>query len=438
MQPLVVINVAGLSPALLQREDGLPFINSLRKSGDYRAMQPVFPALTCPMQATLTTGVPPRTHGIVGNGWCDRQNLSVDFWSQSAHLLQAPRFWQQIKQDHPDFTVAVLCWQQIMGCEADMVLTPAPIHKNNGQMISSCYSKPSGLYSRLEEKHGPLELSWYWGPGACIRSSQWIGESARHILSVYRPSLTMVYLPHLDYALQKAGPLSPDILPELEAIDAVVAGIAEEAQNIGARTVVLSEYAIGSVTGAVCINRVLRDAGLLALREVEGREYLDIPASRAFAVVDHQIAHIYTQPDALGQTIALLEGTPGISRLLDADGQAQSGIQHPRSGELIAIADTDRWFAYYWWNDPDRAPHFATTVDIHNKPGYDPVELFFDPQNRCIPLDETLVKGSHGRLPEDDTNAAVLIVPEELPKSPAAGRFDARNVPKLLLELLQL
>jgi hypothetical protein len=134
----------------------------------------------------------------------------------------------------------------------------------------------------------------------------------------------------------------------------------------------------------------------------------------------------------------LLEGTPGVGKLLDAPGKAQMGIDHPRSGDLIAIAEPDRWFAYYWWHDPERAPLYARTVDIHNKPGYDPVELFFDPQHRCVPIDERLVKGSHGRLPEDDANAAVLIAPEAPPGGPAVGRFEAVDLPRLLLHLLSL
>ena len=436
MRRLVVLNIAGLSPALLEQKDHLKCISSLRSKGSYVPMKPVFPAVTSSVQATLTTGVTPELHGVVGNGWLDRERLAVEFWSRSAKLVTARRLWEVAREQEPEFTVASLCWQQTVGSGVDFLLTPSPIHTPGGGMISSCYSRPAGLYDRLVEKHGPFDLTRYWGPLASIRSSQWIGEATRHILRVFQPTLTMAYLPHLDYSLQKYGPHAPEIGPELEAIDAVVGDIVDAAGEIDGDVVILSEYGVSPVSNGLCINRLLRQADLLAVREVEGREYLDIAASRAFAVVDHQIAHVYVQDGLIDETARTLEQTPGIEKVLDAEGKREMGIDHERSGDLIAIADVDRWFPYYWWENPDRAPAFAGTVDIHNKPGYDPVELFFDPKNRCVPVDETLIKGSHGRLPEDEANAAVLIAPELPPSCQTVGHVDAVNVSRLLLDLL--
>ena len=98
----------------------------------------------------------------------------------------------------------------------------------------------------------------------------------------------------------------------------------------------------------------------------------------------------------------------------------------------MAIASPDAWFTYYYWLDDARAPDFARTVEIHRKPGYDPVELFLDPAIRMpaltvgwklarrklgfrtlldvIPLDAHLVKGSHGRRPAPtDVDAPVFL-----------------------------
>jgi hypothetical protein len=117
--------------------------------------------------------------------------------------------------------------------------------------------------------------------------------------------------------------------------------------------------------------------------------------------------------------------------VLCGEEKKQFGVDHERSGELVAIADVGAWFTYYYWFDDDGAPDFARTVDIHRKPGYDPVELFIDPQIKLprlkvagkvlkkklgfrtlmdvIPLDAGLVRGSHGRLPTVDEDYPVLI-----------------------------
>jgi len=392
----VVLSVAGLSWSL-SRNAAASAIGSL---GGGRPMMPSFPAVTCTVQATLTTGAEPSRHGIIANGLFDREYRKVSFWEQSNDLVQAPKIWEIAKEKNPEFISAVLFWQNSMGASADVVITPAPIHRADGGMISSCYARPAGLYEDLAAKLGPFDLTSYWGPTASIKSSRWIAAAAKEVFRRFSPNLLLIYLPHLDYALQKQGPGSPSLGEEIRLVDELVAEIRDWARAGGAELVLLSEYGMTDVSGAVMPNCVLREAGLLEIRDVEGMEFLDFHASRAFAMTDHQVAHIYARPEAAGAARDALAATDGVETLLGPEEKADLGVDHPRSGDLIAVSRPDRWFAYYWWKDADRAPDFARTVDIHRKPGYDPCELFVDRATRSISTDTSLVKGSHGRAPD--------------------------------------
>jgi predicted AlkP superfamily pyrophosphatase or phosphodiesterase len=279
------------------------------------------------------------------------------------------------------------------------MLTPKPLHTETG-LVNDCYSRPGALYAALREKMGEFPLMRYWGPMAGIESSKWIAAATEHVWRTERPDLCLTYLPHLDYNTQRRGPDPAGLLEDLKEVDALVDRLAEMAVADGAEVVILSEYSLSPVTRAVALNRVLREAGLLAVRELAGREYLDCGACGAFALADHQIAHIYfprNREANLGRVKKLLQGTNGVAEVLDTKEQTVRGIRHSRSGDLIAVAEADAWFSYYYWLDDARAPDFARTVDIHRKPGYDPVELFFDPATRSIPLNTALVRGSHGR-----------------------------------------
>lgn len=420
-KPLVVVNVVGLTHAMLG--PNTPHILALAKEGFARAMDTVLPAVTCSAQATLLTGLLPREHGIVGNGWYFRDLAEVLFWRQSNRLVRGERLYQAGRHRDPAYTTAKLFWWYNMYAPVEWSLTPRPSYPADGRKLPDSYSQPEGLRDELQARLGVFPLFKFWGPGADISSSRWIADAAVEVLRHRRPTLTLVYLPHLDYNLQRWGPRDARITADIRLIDAEAGKLIAAGRELGAEVVVLSEYAIAEVDQPVHINRVLREAGYLQVRrEPLGWETLDCGASRAFAVADHQVAHVYVQqPEDVQPVAALLRRTPGIESVLDRAAQATLGIDHQRSGELVAVAAPRAWFTYYFWLDDAVAPDYARTVDIHRKPGYDPVELFVDPALRwpklriasrlarkllgfryymdVIGLDASIVRGSHGRLP---------------------------------------
>ena len=395
-------------------------------------MAPAFPAVTCTAQSSMVTGLAPSDHGIVGNGWYFRDLGEVFLWRQSNRLVRGEKVWEAAKRRDPTFTCANLFWWYAMHAAADISVTPRPIYLADGRKLPDCYATPPGLAEELTAKFGTFPLFRFWGPTTTIESSRWIANAALHVRRTHKPTLTLVYLPHLDYDLQRVGPEHPKIAQALGEVDALCGELIADAGRDGADVLAVSEYGITPVNRPVHINRVLRAAGLLAVRDERGHEQLDPVVSTAFAVADHQIAHVYvSDPGRIAEVAALLRQQPGIDAVLDADGQKAAGIAHERSGELVAVAAPEAWFTWYHWLDDSRAPDFARTVEIHRKPGYDPVELFFDPALRfpqlaaawrlakralgfravmdLIPLDATLVKGSHGRKPDDPVDAPVLI-----------------------------
>lgn len=451
MRRTVVLDVVGLTPALLAHA---PNLKRLAERGGMRPVDTVTPAVTTTVQSSFVTGLPPSGHGAVANGWYFRDLSEIWFWRQSNRLVQGEKLWEAARRRDPGFTCAKLFWWYNMYSSADLSVTPRPMYPADGRKIPDIYTHPAELRDELNAKLGPFPLFRFWGPKADIVSSRWIKDCALHILRTRRPTLTLVYLPHLDYDLQKFGPDSPGIPAAVAEIDALAGEIVEAAEREGAAVVALSEYGITGVRQTAALNRVLRQAGLLAVREELGRELLDAGASEAFAVCDHQLAHVYVRrPERVAEVKALLEGVPGVERVLDEDGKRAIGLDHERSGELVAISRADAWFPYYYWLDDDRAPDFARTVDIHRKPGFDPVEMFIDPALRwpklriarrlaqkalgmrmlmdVIPLDASLVKGSHGR-PTDRAEEGPLIItsqPEHLPQ----GNVPATQVRDILL-----
>jgi predicted AlkP superfamily pyrophosphatase or phosphodiesterase len=443
----LVLLVVGLTQHLVGPHT--PHLAAVARRGGLRPLATVVPAVTCTVQSTLLTGLPPRDHGAVANGWYFRDLAEVWLWRQSNRLVAGEKVWEAGRRRDPAFTCASMFWWYNMYGTPDVSATPRPMYPADGRKIPDHYAEPPELHDELDRLLGPFPLFKFWGPGADIESSRWIARATQHVRRSRRPTLTLCYLPHLDYGLQKFGP-SPDdprIAAALREVDALCGELIEEAERDGARILVVSEYGIVPVRDAVHINRVLRQAGLLRMRTELGRELLDAGASPAFAVADHQLAHVYVQRGADVVAVKrLLEGVDGIDRVLDEDGKRALGLDHPRSGELVVLAKPDRWLSYYWWLDDARAPDYAATVDIHRKPGYDPMELFIDPAIRSPKLaigwrllkrkaglrtlldvvpfrDTTLVKGSHGLVtPEAEAGPLVISsAPELLPEGSVAA-----------------
>lgn len=448
-KPLAVISIVGLTPALLGEHT--PNLNALVKDGFSAPLDGVFPAVTCTAQASMLTGLPPSQHGIVANGWYFRELAEVMFWKQANGLMQGEKVWETARQRIlPDFTTAKLFWWYNMYASVDWSVTPRPIYPADGRKIPGLYSSPANLEQSLQNELGAFPFFDFWGPKSGIASSEWIARCGAAVFKRHRPTLSLIYLPHLDYNLQRLGPNDPRIWEDVRAIDRVAGTLIDDLRSGGADILVVSEYGIEQVNRPVHINRVLREAGLLAVRETLGWELLDCGASRAFGVADHQVAHVYVKnANDLAKVAKLLRATPGIERVLDADAQREWGIAHPRSGELVAVAEPNAWFTYYYWLDDAKAPDFARTVDIHRKPGYDPVELFADPgisllpakiawrllQKKLgfrmlmdvIPLKAEMVKGSHGRLPSRPEDGPMLISSRKdlaLAKLPMTGVRD--------------
>jgi predicted AlkP superfamily pyrophosphatase or phosphodiesterase len=436
MKRTLVLDVAGLDLGLLAE---MPALARLAGRGAALALEPILPATTCPMQATLTTGEPPARHGIISSGLYFHDTAEVRFWEQSARLVMAPRIWELAPKGKRPRT-AMLFWQQSLYGTADVILTPKPVHGPRGELVQDCWSRPADLYGRLVAgesalepgtTRGPFDLMHYWGPMAGIGSSRWIADAALEVWRTDRPDLALVYLPHLDYTGHRAGPTSDAHRAAARELDALLAPLLAAAEEDRARAIVLSEYSFVPVRRAVAPNRALREAGLLAVREVAGAEYLHAGDSRAFAMVDNQVAHVYFPASAdlerdVRKVRAILEGLDGVGAVLDRAAMREVGLDHVRSGELAALAEPDAHFTYYWWLEDSKAPPFARTVDIHAKPGFDPAELFVDPATKAIPLSAERGRGSHGLVPDGGEGWGTLVVSD--PPKELAGRRSLRAV----------
>jgi len=425
MKRLAVINVVGLTERLLHSGHMLRLAEWAAKNS-VRRIRPAFPAVTCPAQAAYLTGKLPRDHGIVANGWHDRELAEHQFWKQSNRLVRAPKIWHALKMAQPGATVAQMFWWFNMHADVDFSATPRPLYPADGRKVFDIHTQPMGLREELKAALGEFPFPQFWGPMAGRKSSDWIAASARWVEEKHSPTLNLVYLPHLDYSLQKYGPDLADVrvVQEVEIADEIASELVEFFEKRGVEVVVLSEYGITPVSQPVHLNRVLRREGWLSIKDELGRDMLDQGGSAAFAIADHQVAHVYIRDPKLRPKVkAVLEATPDVERVLDAAGMREAGLDHPRSGDLLAVAKPEAWFTYYYWEDDARAPDFACTIDIHRKPGYDPVELFLDPKLPAIklkiawtllkknlgfrtlldviPLDASLVRGSHGRVPDN-------------------------------------
>ncbi len=449
---LVVVDVVGLTLDLLPHA---PRLAALAREGFVAPMDGVLPGVTCTAQATMLTGGLPRDHGIVGNGWYFRELAEVWLWRQSNHLVQGSKLWDELAALEPPMTTANLFGWFNLYSAATWSVTPRPHYGADGSKLPDVSTEPPELGRELTQELGTFPLFHFWGPMASIVSTRWIVAAALRVLERHDPDFLFVYLPHLDYDLQRFGPKDPRIPAQVAAVDAEAAKLMDHARERGREVVVLSEYGIADVRGAVTVNRVLREAGYLAVRETPFGELLDPGRCRAFAVADHQIAHVYVRRAADVETVRRrLERTDGVDLVLDLEGKRRSGLDHERSGELVLVAAPDRSFAYHYWLDDAKAPDFAATVDIHRKPGYDPSELFFAPDRpleklrlaatllkkklglrylmQSVSLDPGLARGSHGRLPARDGEAPLFIsstrsdAAERVAMTSVKGRLRAR------------
>ena len=464
MNRLAVLNVVGLTESLIGEHT--PRIAEFLQRGKLAHIRPAFPAVTSTAQSNYLTGKTPAIHGVVGNGWFHRELNEIHFWKQSNAVVGAPKIWETLRAQHPDFTCANCFWWFNMYSSVDYAITPRPMYPADGRKFFDVYSWPYTIRTEIKKDLGEFPFFGFWGPAAGVDSPQgkadcatrWIADSAKWIEQKHSPTLNLVYLPHLDYNLQRYGPflkgsagvspaapqlpprrrdvcatlINPAIFRDLREIDAIVGDLLDFFRARGVSVVLLSEYGITNVDQPIHLNRIFREQGWLTVKEELGLELLDAGASKVFAVTDHQVAHIYLNDRSLENAVrTLVEKTLGVEKVLGAVEQTAACTTHSRAGDLIAVAQENAWFTYYHWLDDARAPDFAPCVDIHRKAGYDPVELFLNPQlpfpklkiawrllqkklgfrmlMDVIPLDATLVKGSHGRVPENKKDWPVFI-----------------------------
>lgn len=437
MKKTVVLDVVALSQRVIGEHT--PFLTSWIAKRNKASIKPVLPAVTCASQSVYLTGKWPAENGIVANGWYFRDTCEIRNWHQSNHLVQASKVWDEAKKRNPSFTCANMFWWYNMYSTVDFSVTPRPLYPSDGRKLPDIHSHPMDLRHRLQKELGQFPLFSFWGPNANITSTRWIAEACKKVDQWNDPTLTLIYLPHLDYNLQRVGIDFSKISKDLREIDAVCEDLIGYYEKHGAEVMLLSEYGITSVNRPIHINRILREAGYINVKDELGLETLDAGSCRAFAVSDHQLAHVYIKDSGdIPAVKKLLENTPGIEKVLDEQGKKEFHLNHERAGELVVVADKDSWFTYYYWLDDAKAPDFARTVAIHSKPGFDPVEGFADSKIKflkgkiglkvlkkklgfrylmdIIPLDANLVKGSHGRIPEDQLDHPVLVTNRALPK----------------------
>jgi hypothetical protein len=408
---VILLSIPGL------RHQDLPVMPRLTETLRHEVpFTPSFPCVTWPVQANMLTGRLPREHGVVANGFYWRESRQVEMWTAENQRIESPQIWDRLHERCPDCLSAAWFPMLSKGCGADYVCMPAPVHSPDGSESLWCYTKPHAFYGELRDAIGHFPLRHFWGPVANIQSTAWIVDSAVHAARRFHPHFFYVYLPHLDYAAQRQGPNSPAALTALVELDMVVGRLIDGMTDAyGMRELVwlaASEYVITDVRHVSYPNRVLRQEGHLRVRADAGQELLDLDRSAAWAMVDHQFSHVFVRDmDAhlINDIAQRFTDEPGIAEVLVGQQRGKYALDHPRAGEVVLISESSSWQAYYWWLDDARAPEFARTVDIHRKPGYDPVELHVDPRTRTIPLDATLVRGSHGAPVTDNAQRGVLL-----------------------------
>ena len=338
VKPLILLNTVALPTQHLHLA---PRLSELAQSGWHRPLRETIPAVTCSAQATMLTGKPPQEHGIVGNGWLFRDTMEVRFWQQSNRLLQAEPVYVSARRaaqaQGRSFRCAKLFWWFNQGADVDISITPKPHYGADGNKAFDVLTTPESLAESLKRKLGPFPFFSFWGPRAGLPSSEWIARSAAEVVLTERPDLTLVYLPHLDFDTQRLGPEGCDWEKLVGELDQACAPLLSAARRIGARIWVVNEYTHVQVDQPILLNQALRKAGLLAVRSGPFGEQLDVFGSRAFAVCDHQVAHVYVNqwpltPDHCWQAIKdAIASLPGVARVLAGEERAGVGLNHPRA-----------------------------------------------------------------------------------------------------------
>jgi predicted AlkP superfamily pyrophosphatase or phosphodiesterase len=438
-EQLLIINIAGLSVASIGSRT--PNLLALANSGSGAIpLQPPVPALTSPSQATLLTGTPPSSHGIVSNGWYFRDLALILNWQRSANLMRGETIWEAARAGAPNLQSVNLFWRYATHSSCTVNVAERPTYWADGRKSPDVYTEPGTIRDELVERLGPFPLFHFWGPAANIRSTRWIVDATIHMIKQDRFGLVLTYLPHLDYEHQRFGPQSTQGVQALRDMDVEAGRLIDAAQSRGMRVIIVSDYAFELVSQPVYLNRALREAGLVQVQNAENGELLEPGASAAFAVCDQQTAHIYVNCEsAIEKVRELVQAVDGVDRVLDRQQMRDVELDHPRSGELFAVAEPDCWFAYPYWFEDSHAPDFARCVAIHAKPGWDPTELFLRAGLRgkmhlakrllqktlglrapfdVISGDMATVRGSHGRIPASDEHRPVLIAncPIDQPK----------------------
>ena len=414
---LLLLSIPGLRDQDLA---SMPSLMSLFDQGTKSRIKHSFPAVTWPSQANLLTGKTPDQHGVVANGFYWRESNKVEMWTAWNKVIEQPQIWDVLKQQSPEIKTAAWFPMLSKGCGADYVCMPAPIHQPDGSEDLWCYTKPQEFYGQLLEELEHFPLQHFWGPLANIKSTKWICDSAVRCAAEFQPDFFYIYLPHLDYAAQKFGPDSDEALQAVSDLDQLIGEFSKAMSgvyNSGLSWMVASEYTITAVDHVSYPNRVLREAGLLSVKLEDGREHIDFENSPAWALVDHQFSHIFVRDqsqEVIESVCKVFSRAEGIAEVLSGSQRDKYSMGHERSGEVILVSTSNSWQAYYWWQDDTLAPAFASTVDIHRKPGYDPIELHFDFATKSVPLDATLAKGSHGAPAESDAQRGVLLSSDKL------------------------
>lgn len=388
----LIVSVAGLGWNVVASR-GLDCMSGL----DFHPASTVFPAVTCTVQASFRTASPPKAHGMTSNGVFNRNLRKSAFWEQSSGLVEGSRIWDSARSRGR--TVGMFFWQQSLGEEADYIISPAPIHKHEGGMIMENYTKPAELCRLLNAECGKFPLQRYWGPLASPKVGDCIVKNVETALRAVSADIVFLYLPTLDYDLQRFGPDDDRCARSFSLLQKQLARLSSLAEKQGRHLLVFGDYAISAVNQVPSHpNITLRKAGLFRTRQINGMAYPDIYASRAFAMADHEIAHVYVR-DA--------SDVPLVHDTLEATGVYESveiktvdcAWGHASAGEILLTARKGSWCAYPWWTDKREAPDYAAHIDIHSKPGYDPCELFFGSYfPPKVSLDTTRIRGTHGRL----------------------------------------